>query len=279
MKKKILRNLLAVALGLMLSSSVVGVFGIAASGATDAYGFDSEWRLRVNSSVPLDLSISDLAALPRTVVYAELYCYGNLVVSGDWAGVNLWLLLETAGANLQADSVEFHASDGYTITFSIGEAQREDVIIAYERDGQPLSEVLRLVVPGANGNVWIAWITEITVVGLGPVQVTPQSSSNSSSPQEPSAPQESPKSQPSTTPQPKTITQPEPATEPVLTPQQPENQSAAQPAVPSSNSQSVPQLDSGSGLPLGYDFAVVGVFVAVLVVMTGYLAWKRKKTS
>ena len=255
MKKRLFRNLLLVlALGLMLSYSSVGVF--AASSATDAgAGFDSEWRLKVDGSVnnPLSLSINDLAAMPQTVVYAELYIYGNLVASGNWGGVRLQLLLEKAacehGVRAHAFDVEFHSSDGYKITG----IQQENLIIAYERDGQPLPERLRLVVPGADGNVWIAMITKITVVGLDPVPVTPQSAWDSSSPQEPSAP--------------------------ALTPQQLENQSATQPAVTPTDSQSVTQLDAGSGLPLGFDYAVVGVFVAVLVVMTGYLAWKRKKTS
>src|SRR3989304_4815247 len=98
MKKRLFRNLLHVlALGLMLSYSSVGVF--AASSATDAgAGFDSEWRLKVDGSVnnPLSLSINDLAAMPQTVVYAELYIYGNLVASGNWGGVRLQLLLEKA---------------------------------------------------------------------------------------------------------------------------------------------------------------------------------------
>ena len=40
---------------------------------------------------------------------------------------------------------------------------RPDVIIAYEKDGVPLPETLRLVIPGANGGIWIGLITSITI--------------------------------------------------------------------------------------------------------------------
>jgi DMSO/TMAO reductase YedYZ molybdopterin-dependent catalytic subunit len=271
-----------VALALMLSSSAVGVLNLAASGATDTTGFDSEWRLKVDGLVdnPLDLSISDLAALPQSVVYAELYCYGNLVASGDWVGVRLGLLLEKAGYNYTALGVEFLASDDYKMGLSITDLHK-NLIIAYEINGQPLPEKLRLVLPGENGAAWIALITQITVKGLDPVPVTPSSPSNSLSPQEPSAPQESPNSQPAATPQPSATPQPETITqpEPVLTPQQPENQSAAEPAVPSLGRQPVTQVvgGSGSGLNLRFGYALVAVIVAVLFAVAGYLILKRDK--
>jgi DMSO/TMAO reductase YedYZ molybdopterin-dependent catalytic subunit len=41
------------------------------------------------------------------------------------------------------------------------------LIVAYEKDGQPLVEGLRLIVPGANGAAWIAMITSITMSTAG----------------------------------------------------------------------------------------------------------------
>jgi hypothetical protein len=40
----------------------------------------------------------------------------------------------------------------------------DDVILAYEKDGAPLSETLRLVVPGCWGYKWIAQVTYIELV-------------------------------------------------------------------------------------------------------------------
>ena len=40
---------------------------------------------------------------------------------------------------------------------------RPDVIIAYKLNSYPLMETLRLVIPDANGNMWIAMITSISL--------------------------------------------------------------------------------------------------------------------
>jgi len=81
-----------------------------------------------------------------------------------WAGVKLWTLTEQAGIITPEIEIAFGATDGYSIPgFPMTEAQRDDVIIAYELDGMALLETVRLVVPGANGNVWIALINRITV--------------------------------------------------------------------------------------------------------------------
>jgi DMSO/TMAO reductase YedYZ molybdopterin-dependent catalytic subunit len=41
---------------------------------------------------------------------------------------------------------------------------REDVIIAYEKDGVSLAERTRLVIPGANGSEWISGIIQIIIL-------------------------------------------------------------------------------------------------------------------
>ena len=57
----------------------------------------------------------------------------------------------------------------------MADALRSDVILAYEKDGNPLTEVLRLVVPYANGNMWINMVTSITMSSsaatLDPAQI------------------------------------------------------------------------------------------------------------
>jgi hypothetical protein len=60
--------------------------------------------------------------------------------------------------------VAFHAQDGYTTDLAVDTALRDDVILAYEKDGAPLSETLRLVVPGCWGYKWIAQVTGIELV-------------------------------------------------------------------------------------------------------------------
>jgi hypothetical protein len=47
---------------------------------------------------------------------------------------------------------------------------RSDVIIAYEKDHAPLLETLRLVIPEANGNLWISMITSMNMSSLHPTE-------------------------------------------------------------------------------------------------------------
>ena len=128
---------------------------------------NSDWKITVDGLVetPLSLTIAELTAMTQTSVQAELTCYGLPLTNGWWTGVTLWSVLEKAGINLDVQvEISFLANDGYVIEgFPMIEAQREDVILAYELNGEALPEIIRLVVPGANGNVWVKWITQITV--------------------------------------------------------------------------------------------------------------------
>jgi DMSO/TMAO reductase YedYZ molybdopterin-dependent catalytic subunit len=85
-----------------------------------------------------------------------------LTVGIGW--VRLGLLLEKAGLPQQARTVEFHATDGYTVRLTLSTAMREDVIVAYEKDGSSLPETTRLVIPSANGSEWISRITQIRIL-------------------------------------------------------------------------------------------------------------------
>jgi DMSO/TMAO reductase YedYZ molybdopterin-dependent catalytic subunit len=114
--------------------------------------------------------------MPKTTVSASLYCYGFLMASGNWSGVRLSYLLQQAGADYaNASAIDFVASDGYQMSVPIEAALREDVIVAYEMDGKPLSEGFRLVIPEANGNTWIAEIATISMTDEA--DVVPQVSS------------------------------------------------------------------------------------------------------
>jgi hypothetical protein len=112
---------------------------------------------------PLNLTYHDLVAMPRSTVSAELVCPGFFTIKGNWTGVRLRLVLEKAGFNLDADTVKFFAQDGYEISLSMRDAVREDVIIAYEKDGKSLPEMTRLVIPGTVGGQWISNITKIAL--------------------------------------------------------------------------------------------------------------------
>ena len=115
--------------------------------------------------------------MPKTSRYAELSCEGEFVEAGNWTGVSLAFLLNEAGIDPQAVTVAFQASDEYQVFFPIGTAMSGNMIIAYEFDCVPLQEALRLVVPGANGDVWIS-----NIVSIGTLTVAVQTGSMNISP-------------------------------------------------------------------------------------------------
>jgi DMSO/TMAO reductase YedYZ molybdopterin-dependent catalytic subunit len=105
--------------------------------------------------------------MEKTTEYVELYCvdYPTVPVEkGEWTGVRLGLLLEQAGVSPDAVKIAFYADDDYSTDLTIATAMREDVLVAYERDGVPLDEKLRLVLPGKWGYKWIGHLAHIELV-------------------------------------------------------------------------------------------------------------------
>jgi len=151
----------AVLAGAYLSWSL-NIFGSGSSG-------DSGWRLTVDGLVdhPLSLTFEEIAAMPRSIVNATLFCvdFPNYVVAeGNWTGVRLGLILERAGVSAESVKVAFYAEDGFSTDLTVATAMREDIILAYERDAAPLPEKLRLVVPGKWGYKWISSVNHIELV-------------------------------------------------------------------------------------------------------------------
>jgi DMSO/TMAO reductase YedYZ molybdopterin-dependent catalytic subunit len=201
MNKKIFKaSLLTLTLGLILSNA-----------STFSFGYQ-EWTMQIDGEVskPLSFALEDLASMPQTTVNADLYCYGNLVTSGNWIGVKVSYLLEMAEFNEHAISVKFYAEDGYAINIPIQEALRDDVIIAYKKDNQLLPETLRLVIPDTNGNLWISMIKQVTLSAEAPSP--PQSGLNTLKSIQPSAkPQQSPTPPSTPTPSPESTPSPYPS--------------------------------------------------------------------
>jgi DMSO/TMAO reductase YedYZ molybdopterin-dependent catalytic subunit len=131
-----------------------------------------EWRLQVDGLVqhPLNISVREMLSMPRRI-NSEIYCLpaptafsGVLVDSGNWTGVPLSFILEKAGISKDAVKVALYAEDGFTTDLTIAVVIDEGVIVAYEKDGEPLSNKLRLVVPQMWGYKWIHSLVRIEVV-------------------------------------------------------------------------------------------------------------------
>jgi hypothetical protein len=106
-----------------------------------------------------------LKEMPQTTITAALYCYGSLVTSGAWSGVQFNYLLTQTNVNSEVHSIQLLASDGYTVTLPIELAVAPNTIIAYQKDGEPL-DGLRLVLPGYNGASWINLIITINMSSI-----------------------------------------------------------------------------------------------------------------
>ncbi len=156
--------------------------------------------------------------MPKTEVWGSIYCDRELVTEGTWGGVLVSDLLNQTGLLKGASTLEFHAYDGYIIKVAV--ALQKNIAVAYELDGQPLKESLRLVPPGYPGNYWISQITEIKVTTLtnydiGPAHPTPTPTPKPTMPLPPTKPPTpTPTQRPSPTPEPTE----QPATTPTPTP-------------------------------------------------------------
>jgi DMSO/TMAO reductase YedYZ molybdopterin-dependent catalytic subunit len=153
------------------------ILALTISGSAFAYGIiqmktpaqGSTGRLLIHGLVqnPLNLTINEIHAMPKTTVEAKLICVDfptSPVANGNWTGIQLAHLLQQAGIRQTAVKVAFFADDGYTTDLTVIDAMSEDVIIACELNGKPLQEGLRLVVPGRWGYKWISHLATIELV-------------------------------------------------------------------------------------------------------------------
>jgi len=150
---------------LQLTCVIAVILGLLLTTATGPVLADTGSNLEITnkSGTIFDFTYEEVLAMPKTTVNADLYCDGSLATYGNWTGVLLSYLLTQAQLTPEVGSVDFIASDGYKVSIPIDLAMEPQIIIAYEQNGKPLSEGLRLIVPGANGATWIAKITSITM--------------------------------------------------------------------------------------------------------------------
>ena len=159
---------------LLVTATIIGLLLVASFSwslkpTAHAETNNTDWQLSVTGLVetPLNLTLADLEAMPQTTEYATMCCVddpGVAISEGNWTGVQLWTLLETAGVSPNATKVAFFASDGFSTDLPIATAQQGNIILAYALNGNPLPDVLCLVVPGEWGYKWIDLVTNIQLV-------------------------------------------------------------------------------------------------------------------
>jgi DMSO/TMAO reductase YedYZ molybdopterin-dependent catalytic subunit len=151
----------------------------------------SNHKLEISGLVkkPRTLSVDDLKKRRHKDVIATLECSGNsssptfagAIGNVRWTGTPLASLLKDCEPYERGIEVVFFGADekiekirdkdylqNFARALSMRDAMREDIILAWEMNGQPLPKEhgapLRLVVPGWFGIAWVKWINRIEVL-------------------------------------------------------------------------------------------------------------------
>lgn len=156
----------------------------------------SEWRLKVGGLVgrPLNLTLEEVKKRPAKTIAVTMECAGNgralyaprrisqpwffeAIGTAEWTGTPLRGILEEAGVRHDAAEIVFAGLDRgvegsevqyYQRSLTVSEAVREDVLLAYEMNGEPLQpqhgHPLRLLVPGWYGMTSVKWLERIEAV-------------------------------------------------------------------------------------------------------------------
>lgn len=150
---------------------------------------ESNWRLSITGMVarPFSLNLHQLKRLPSRNVTSFHECYGSPLVpptkalrrigNVTWTGVPLYLLLNHAVVDSNAKFIWSEGldrgtfakvdADRYQKDLPMSKAMAEEVLIAYEMNGCPLSKnrggPVRLVVPGWFGTNATKWLCKIDV--------------------------------------------------------------------------------------------------------------------
>jgi DMSO/TMAO reductase YedYZ molybdopterin-dependent catalytic subunit len=157
---------------------------------------EGTWTLSIDGLVrdPLRLSIADLKARPSETTPVTMECAGNgrarlaprpisqpwlteAIGTAEWTGTPLRPILEEAGLEDDAVEIVFRGADhgiqseveqDYERSLSIEDAGRDEVLLAYAMNGDPLPPQhgfpLRLVVPGWYGMTSVKWLKAIEAV-------------------------------------------------------------------------------------------------------------------
>ena len=154
------------------------------------------WRLSINGLVsrPQAFGLDELRRMPARSVRVTMECAGNGrgqvsprypsmpwleegVSTAEWTGVPLPALLTLAQMKPSAREIVFHGADrgidrgiehSFSRSLEAAEARREDVLVAYAMNGEPLlpqhGAPLRLVVPDWYGMASVKWLERIEII-------------------------------------------------------------------------------------------------------------------
>jgi hypothetical protein len=133
------------------------------------------WQLVIKGLVnkPLNLSLSDIRALPAVTQAVTMACISN-PVGGDltstnyWTGARLKDVLALAGLKPTATFVAITAQDGFYEGVPMNEAMDDRTLLVYAANGAPLSAdhgfPLRIYIPDHYGMKQPKWIIQMELI-------------------------------------------------------------------------------------------------------------------
>ncbi|MBN1690045.1 MAG: molybdopterin-dependent oxidoreductase [Dehalococcoidia bacterium] len=126
------------------------------------------YRLRVTGLVDKPLAYSYSKVLSAHKSYTKLVtldCVDGWAVKILWEGVLVADITDRAGILPAANTVIFHAHDGYTTSLPLAYVMDKNIMLAYKINGVELPPdrgfPFQLVAEDKWGYKWIKWVTEI----------------------------------------------------------------------------------------------------------------------
>lgn len=125
------------------------------------------YRLEVTGLVgnPVSLAYEDVTALTAYTKKITLYCVEGWDATVLWEGVLLEDVLNLAGVKSGANTVIFHAADGYTTSLPLKTIRERGLILAYKANGLVLPPELGfpfiVVAEDKLGYKWARWVTKM----------------------------------------------------------------------------------------------------------------------
>ncbi len=128
------------------------------------------WTLNVFGDVrsPLVFDYENFTNQKSKMEIATIRCVEGYSGTAEWRGIRVRDILALTQVKDGAIDVIFRAWDGYSSSFTIDEAYKSDVLLAFEMNGKtlPVNQgfPVRVVAPGHAGYKWVMWVYEIEVV-------------------------------------------------------------------------------------------------------------------
>ncbi|MFA5065572.1 MAG: molybdopterin-dependent oxidoreductase [Dehalococcoidia bacterium] len=126
------------------------------------------YRLKVTGLVEKQLAYTYAEALSRHQSYTKLVtldCVEGWSVKILWEGLLVSDIINPAGILPEANTVIFHAHDGYTTSLPLAYIRDKNIMLAYKINGVELPPErgfpFQLVAEDKWGYKWIKWVTEI----------------------------------------------------------------------------------------------------------------------